>query len=135
VLATATLPAAMVVACSSSDETVQVRGTPASPATDGEVVLTPDARFGNARLAVRLTHVTPAERLNPSARIFVVWSRRGTMVQRLGTLAYDPHSREASFEATVVPGAFELVISAEASPEVAEPSPYVLLSKSLGARR
>jgi hypothetical protein len=122
-------------ACGPSAETVQVRGTPASPATDGEVSLTPDARYGNAKLVVRLTHVTPAERLSPTARTFVVWARRGGAAQRLGTLAYDPQSREASFEATVTPGPFELLVSAETSADAAEPSPYVLLTKPLGAGR
>lgn len=118
-------------ACGPSDELVKVTGTPASPATDGTVDLAPRAEFGNAVLKVELTHVTPAERLSPSARVFMVWARRGTTAECLGMLDYDATSRAARFEGSVVSGPFDLLVTAETSARVTQPSAFVLLAKTL----
>lgn len=118
-------------ACGPSTENVKVTGTPASPATDGTVAVAPRTEFGNALLKIDLTHVTPPERLNPSSRVFVVWARRGTTSQSLGTLEYDASSRAARFEGSVVSGPFDLLVTAETSARATEPSPFVLLAKTL----
>lgn len=121
----------LLAACGPSSEHAKVSGTPASPATDGEVDVVPRADYGNASLAIDLTHVTPAERISPAAHVFVVWARRGDVYTRLGKLKYDQQSREAQFEGTVVTGPFDLVITAEPSPDALMPSAYVLLQRTM----
>lgn len=120
-----------LAACGPSTETVKVVGTPASPATDGTVTVVPRPSFGNAELKIELTHVTPAERLSPAARVFVVWARRGTSAENLGTLDYDADSRGARFEGSVVSGPFDLLVTAETNVRATDPSPFVLLAKTL----
>jgi len=120
-----------LAACGPSTETVKVVGTPASPATDGTVTVVPRPEFGNAQVKIELTHVTPAERLSPAARVFVVWARRGTDAENLGTLEYDATSRVARFEGSVVSGPFDLLVTAETNVRVTDPSPFVLLAKTL----
>ncbi len=120
-----------LAACGPSNESIKVSGTPASPATDGTVDLSPRPEFGNARVKIELTHVTPAERLSPAARVFVVWARRGTSAENLGTLQYDATTRAAKFEGSVVTGPFDLLVTAETNVRVTEPSPFVLLAKTL----
>jgi hypothetical protein len=121
----------VLTACGPSTETVKVSGTPASPATDGSVTVAPRPQFGNAELKIDLKFVTPAERLSPTARIFVVWARHGNVAENLGTLEYDGSTRGARFEGTVVSGPFDLLVTAETSARAAEPSTFVLLAKTL----
>src|SRR5262249_40751081 len=121
----------VLAACGPSAEHAKVTGTPASPATDGTVDVTPKADFGDADLSIDLTHVTPAERISPAAHVFVVWARRGEIYTRLGKLKYDQQSREAQFEGGLVSGPFDLVITAEPREDVIMPGPYVLLQRTM----
>lgn len=120
-------------ACGPSKEKVSVTGTPASPATDGTIEVVPHPDFGNASISIALTNVTPPDRLNPTARFFVVWQKIGTAYAQIGQLKYDAGSedKKATFEGSVLSGPFELVITAEANSHPQMPSQHMLLMKQM----
>ena len=120
-----------LIACNPSDEMVQISGTPASRGTDGVVRLEQESDYANTTVSIELTHVTPPERINQSARVYVVWARQDGATIRLGKLDFDDKSREATFEGTVFRGPFELLVTAEASAGVRMPSANLLIGKTM----
>jgi hypothetical protein len=131
------LVAAAVVSllgCGPGEEIVQVGGTPSSPGTDGQITVEPRPAWGNAYVTVKLTHVTPPERLAGGSQAYVVWDRRAGRAAPLGVLQFDPESREGTFEGSTTAGEFELVITAERNASVPSPSDHVLLTRALHGR-
>jgi len=132
-LAAACVAVVLVPGCGPRAEKIAIHGTPRSSGMDGEVTVTPMTRFGNVQVAVTLTFVTPPERISPTARLFAVWDRRGDRITKLGQMEFDAESREAKFEATTMPGAFELMVTAEPTAAAASPSPQTLLIQRVAA--
>ena len=122
------------VGCGPGEEMVQVGGTPSSPGTDGQITVEPRPAWGNAYVTVKLTHVTPPERLAGGMQTYVVWDRRAGRAAPLGVMHFDPESREATFEGSTTAGEFELVVTAERNATAASPSTNILLSRSLRGR-
>ncbi len=118
---------ALVAGCGPREEKLAIHGSPRSSGMDGQVTVTPQPEFGNSKVRVDLTFVTPPDRIAPGARTYVVWDRRGDRLTRLGQLQFDGESREAKFEATTLPGGFELMVTAEPNANVPLPSPQTLL--------
>lgn len=124
----------LTIGCGPGEEMVQVGGTPSSPGTDGTITVEPRPAWGNAYVIVKLTHVTPPERLAGGSRAYVVWDRRAGRAMPLGVLHFDPESREGTFEGSTTAGEFELVITAERNATAASPSSHILLTRSLRGR-
>lgn len=120
-----------LVACGPSTETVDVVGTPASPASDGKVVVEPHPEFGNGHITIELTSVTPPERMNAPAHFFVVWQKIGADSHQIGQLEYNAEKREAHFEGSVLSGPFELIVTAETTARPQMPSGHMLMVKSM----
>lgn len=118
---------ALALGCGPKEEKLAIHGSPRSSGMDGQVTVTPQPQFGNAKVRLELTFVTPPDRLAPNAHAYVVWDRRGDKLTRLGQLQFDAESREAKFEATTLPGGFELMVTAEPSGNAPIPSPQTLL--------
>lgn len=117
----------LALGCGPREEKLAIHGSARSSGMDGQLTATPQPDFGNTKVHLELTFVTPPDRLTPNAHTYVVWDRRGDRLTKLGQLQFDAESREASFEATTLPGGFELMVTAEPNGNALVPSPQTLL--------
>jgi hypothetical protein len=124
----------LLFGCGPGEEIAQVGGTPSSPGTDGQITVEPRPQWGNAYITLKLTHITPPERLAAGSTTFVVWDRRAGRAMPIGVLKFDPETREGSFEGSTTAGQFEIVVTAERTANPPSPSEHVLLSRAMRGR-
>ena len=95
-----------------------------------------DAEASTMRVAVDIAGLEAPADVAPDAEAFVVWVREDASRPwgRLGNLAYDPATRNATLPGVVVDGtAFELLVTAEAELAPVVPSRWVLFAQAVKA--
>jgi hypothetical protein len=109
----------------------QVPSSAKAPGADAKVVADVAEDQGQTRVEIEVTNLAPPERVNPNAKVFVAWYRKGPSAiwSRIGGLKYDEGDREGSLAGSVPEIAFDLTISAEATEAPASPSADVVLSQ------
>lgn len=102
-----------------------------APGADAEIVANVNEAQNQTTLEVHVRNLPPAGRVNPAAKFFVGWSRKGDggVWGRLGTLKYDDEKRTAELMATVPEVAFDFEVSAEAEEGAASPGADVVFSQ------
>src|SRR5207237_5169095 len=96
------------------------------PAATGKVSYEHD-RNGNIKFTISTKHLAPPERLTPAKNCYVVWIRTTDgQPQNAGVLRIN-NDLEGSFSATTPAKAFDIVITAEDSPTIAQPTGPELL--------
>ena len=107
-------------------------GTGRAVGADAELTAQVNPDQSMTRFDLRAYHLAPPGRIMDGADTFVVWERRDNSrpFTRVGSLKYDPNSREGEMkEASVPESAFQLIVSAEVGPFPASPSGYVVFQQ------
>lgn len=101
-----------------------LRGTQLSPGSDGELKAKIDTSRNVTQLELRASNLTPPDRVVEGGTSYVVWTRHSSATpwMRLGALELTDEGRAGNATLTVSEVAFDLLVSVEASVEVASPS-------------
>ncbi|TAK52373.1 MAG: hypothetical protein EPO24_15275 [Bacteroidetes bacterium] len=101
--------------------------SPMVPGAQGEVTLNKDSN-NNTTISLSVKHLAPPTKLNPSRSVYIVWveSPEGK-VANLGQLQVDD-DLEGDFEGTTPFEYFRILITAEDTPTVTQPSLDLVLS-------
>jgi hypothetical protein len=110
-------------------------GTARAPEADAEIEATVNSAQQNTQVHIRMSHLAPPDRLVAGGNSYVVWTRRNQSAQwmRIGTLAYNPGTREAELTSMAPDTAFELAVTVENTPTPTSPSPNVVLAQRVGS--
>nr|MCH9683983.1 hypothetical protein [Deltaproteobacteria bacterium] len=82
---------------------------------------------------VLVDHLAPPARIDASLRQYVVWiSVPGHGVTKAGVLDYNERRRRGKLTATTPHAKFEVLITMESDPTVAQPSQRLVLRKLVG---
>ena len=121
-----------LAACGRSRQ-FNVQGSNQAPGADATVrVERQDG--GNYLVSVHATNLLPPARVNEALTTYVVWFQpQDQAPQRVGTLAYNDGDRAGEMTATTPNTNFQVVISGEASPDVAAPSDHVVFRVAVDA--
>lgn len=109
----------------------QVPSSAKAPGADARIVADVASDQGQTSLEIEVTNLAPPGRVNPNAKAFVVWYRKGPAAiwSRIGGLKYDEGDREGSLKGTVPETAFDLTVSAEGSEAPASPSADIVFAQ------
>ena len=117
---------AFLPACGGGSWSYHVVGTSRDPGSNGHIQVE-RIEGGNRLVTASLEHLTPPSRLGDGLTTFVLWFRneqgRATMASRL---EYEEDSRSARATATTFMTEFDVLVTAERSETVAEPSDNVI---------
>jgi len=103
------------------------------PAATGKLSYEHD-RNGNLKFTISTKHLAPPERLTPAKNSYVVWIRpTDGQPQNAGILRIN-NDLEGSFSATTPAKAFDVVITAEDSPTIAQPTGPEILHGGIQVR-
>jgi hypothetical protein len=117
------------VGCGGGSWSYNVVGTQRDPGAEGTMQVE-RIEGGNRLVTVSLRHMTPPERLGSGLSTYVMWFRdpRGQST-KASLLGYDPGSRTARATATTPLASFAVIITAERSGQVIEPSENVIFNQ------
>ncbi len=109
-------------------------GTARAPEADAQLEATVNSEQQNTQVHLRMSHLAPPDRLVAGGNAYVVWARRNTSSQwiRIGTLVYNPGTREAELTTMAPETAFELDVTVENNPAPPVPSQNVVLVQRVG---
>lgn len=101
-----------------------LRGSQLSPGSDGKLEAKIDTTRNVTQLDVRASNLTPPDRVLENGTCYIVWTRSSHSVpwMRLGALELADEGRTGTATLTVSETAFDLLVSAEATVDVASPS-------------
>lgn len=100
--------------------------TPLVPAAVGEVKLSTDDN-NNTKVELQVKYLAPASQLSPPRNAYVVWTRTGTgNPEKQGVLEIGDN-REGKIQFITTASNFEVVVTAEESPNARFPSSTVAL--------
>jgi len=102
-----------------------------APGADADIVATINESQNNTNVEMHVVNLPPPARVNPNAKFFVAWARKGDngVWSRLGTLKFDEEKRTGELIGTVPEQVFDIEVSAEADEGVASPSADVVFSQ------
>ena len=105
---------------------IKLVSSPNAPAASGELT-TEEGDNGNLKLAIEVKHLAAPEKVQPGAKVFVVWvEAAGATPQNVGALRID-EDHTGRLETTTPHRRFNLAITAEEEPTTALPKgPRVL---------
>jgi hypothetical protein len=122
---------ALLAACSGT-----LRYTPkgANKATGADALILADVDEGASmtKLEITVEFLPPPDRIEAGGTTFVVWARLNSSSpwQRVGGLAYDADNRKGELKGASVPmKQFELIVTAEKTPDSQSPSPGIVLQQ------
>ncbi len=126
VLATFALASGGALAACGGPAPVPMINAPQAPAAQGSV-LAQAAENGNTRITVEVKHLAPPERLNPTAKVYVVWVQPpGGPPQNVGALRVDAELTGRLVTVTAF-ATFDVLVTAEEFPTTTMPrGPQVL---------
>lgn len=109
----------------------QVGGTQLSPGSDAKIAADVDEKHGKTQLAIDATNLTPADRLLPDGKDYVVWVRKDDKAQwsRLGALELSDGGRAGKGTFTTPEIAFDMIVSVEKDAAAASPSGKTVFEK------
>ena len=119
----------------SDQQTMPLRVSEDLPAAVGKVTVEP-GEMGNRQLQIAVKHLAPASRVKPGASTYVVWLQpraAGGNPVNLGALQVN-EDLEGQFNTTTTFSDFDIFITAEARPNVTEPSEPQMLGASVRPR-
>lgn len=91
---------------------IQLVNSPAVPAAMGEIK-TKEGENGNLKLRVEVKHLATPDKVQPGAKVFVVWVEKpGATPQNMGALQVD-EDKSGQLETVTPHHRFNLVITAE----------------------
>jgi hypothetical protein len=101
-----------------------LRGTQLSPGSDGKLEARIDVTRNLTQLDIRASSLIPPDRVLENGTSYVVWTRSSHAVpwMRLGALELTDEGRSGNAMLTVSEVAFDLLVSVEATVDVASPS-------------
>jgi hypothetical protein len=109
---------------------VSLAGTPLVPAADGQLRISTDNN-NNTKVKLTVAHLAPAAALSPPQSIYVVWTRtEDGSPQKQGILEVGDN-RKGELEFVTPAQTFEVVVTAEPSPEVQFPSNLIALRSNI----
>jgi hypothetical protein len=109
---------------------IKLANSPLTPAASGQIT-TEESGNGNLRLKIEVKHLAPPEKVDPGARIYVVWvEKAGAPPQNVGALEVDADLTGRLD--TVTPfHHFNLMITAEEGPATMSPGGPRVLAASV----
>jgi len=112
----------------------QLKGSDLSPGADATVKAAVEPSRKLTRLDIAASNLSPAERLADGATTYVVWARPDfrTPWTRLGALSLSDGGRTGSATLTYSEINFELLVTAEPSPGVSDPSRMQVFKQHVG---
>ena len=130
-IASTVLAFALTLAACGGPLKLALRGSELSPGSDAQVVAAIDDGRHVTDLEITATNLTPADRLLPSGKAYVVWQRKDdkTAWARAGALELENEGRNGKAKLTVPETAFDMLVSVEADASVASPSGKTVFSQ------
>jgi hypothetical protein len=117
--------------CGGGAHQYDVRGSQRDPGADAHVQVE-TIEGGNHLITISVRNLTPPERLGSGNTAFVVWIRQeGGATSMISALAYQPDQRTGRATATTPAAHFTLMITAERSAQVAQPSDFVVFQQNV----
>jgi len=85
---------------------------------------------GNREMTLRIDHLAPPHRIDPSYRAYAVWiAVPGHATSKIGLLDYDAGKRRGEIVATSPFAKFEVIVSLEGDSSTAQPSDAIVMRK------
>ena len=98
---------------------IKLVSSPNAPAASGELT-TEEGENGNLKLAIEVKHLAAPEKVQPGAKVYVVWvEAAGAAPQNVGALRLD-EDHTGRLDTTTPHRRFNLAITAEEEPTAAE---------------
>lgn len=120
------------LACGGSRQFI-LQGSDRAPGADGQVLIERQDG-GNYLVTVTATNLLPPARIDAALTTYVVWFQPPEQTpQRVGVLAYDEGNRSGEMTATTAVTGFSVIVSGEASADVAAPSDFVAFRATVEA--
>jgi hypothetical protein len=117
--------------CGGGSHSYDVRGTQRDPGADAHVQVE-NIEGGNHLITITVRNLTPPDRLGSGNTAFVVWIRQeGGATSMVSGLAYQPDQRTGRATATTPAAHFTLLITAERSTQVTQPSDFVVFQQNI----
>ena len=117
--------------CGGGAHQYDVRGTQRDPGADAHVQVE-TIEGGNHLITISVRNLTPPDRLGSGNTAFVVWIRQeGGATSMISALAYQPDQRTGRATATTPAARFTLMITAERSAQVTQPSDFVVFQQNV----
>ncbi len=125
----------LATGCYSQGAQAYMEGTRNQPAAVAQVSYKRDQNR-NTDVTLRIEHLSPPERMNPSLNTYVVWVApvQGGTFERQGALMVD-QNRTGSISFLTPLERFKLLITAETSPLVAQPRGEPVMQGTFDASR
>lgn len=122
---------AFVVAACGGPLKYKVASSRLAPGADADITATINESQNNTNVEVHVVNLPPAARVNPNAKFFVAWARKGenAVWSRVGTVKFDEEKRTGELIGTVPEQTFDFEVSAEAEEGPASPSADVIFSQ------
>ncbi|MEO5729318.1 MAG: hypothetical protein ABI134_21005 [Byssovorax sp.] len=109
---------------------IKLTSSPAAPAASGEIT-TEEGDNGNLKLKIEVKHLAAPEKVEPGAKVFVVWAEKaGAAPQNVGALKVD-EDRTGRLDTITPLHRFNLAITAEEDPATASPKGPRVLSAAV----
>jgi hypothetical protein len=117
--------------CGGGSRTFDVRGTQRDPGADAHVQVE-TIEGHNHLITITVRNLTPPDRLGSDNHAFVVWIRQeGGSTSMISALEYQTDQRTGRATATTPAAHFTLLITAERSTQVAQPSEFVVFQQNI----
>ncbi len=108
-----------------------IRGTQRDPGADAHVQIE-NIEGGNHLITITVRNLTPPDRLGTGNTAFVVWVRQdGGQTSLASRLEYQQDQRTGRATATTPAGHFTLLITAERTAQVTQPSDFVVFQQNV----
>ena len=119
-------------ACANVSE-YQVASTPAVVGADLHILIE-KTDTGNFMVTLEAQYLTPPDRVAEGLSVFVVWAKAPDQpAMRLGQLNFDPDTREGTMQATTTNRGFDIIVTAELSPDVTVPGDTIIFQQTVAA--
>jgi hypothetical protein len=110
---------------------VNLVNTPLVPAADGRLTISTD-RNDNTKVKLEVKHLAPPSALTPPQETYVVWTRSEDGSPQKQAVLQVGDNRQGEIEFITPAANFEVVVTAESSPDVQFPSNMVAFTSEVG---
>ena len=127
---------ALVISAAASGCSTKIQTETQAPALGSDAqIIAKKGKTGNYEVAISVTNLAPASRLEPSANAFVVWIlSKDQAPVRAGALDYDEGDRAGVLQVTSPDASFTLLITLEEASTAASPGGKRILEQAVAVR-
>lgn len=133
-ISTLTLLLGVLAAACGGGTTTPLKTASGAPAATGEITAS-HGDNGNTEVKVEVDHLAPPDKIANGAKVYVVWAKPHSQdpAQNIGALEVGD-DRKGKLETKTALKSFDVLVTPEASPTVAQPSTDPVMRGSVAAQ-